>query len=209
MFCKKCGENVKDGELFCNSCGTPVDSNQTEKSAEKSTTDKNKRIGMIIAGAVAAVVVILIISLFAGGGWRSTANKYFNACEKGNYKTVMKLTPDDAISAWRKEHNYSKSDFEERMEDRFELSSNIEKADCKIVKAVKYDKDELEDLAESLESRYDIDEKKVKDAVRVYYYALVIDDDGDISIAADSISVIKVGSKWYIHPYRVLDGSPL
>lgn len=31
MFCKKCGENVKDGELFCNSCGTPVDSNQTEK----------------------------------------------------------------------------------------------------------------------------------------------------------------------------------
>ena len=205
MFCKKCGENVKDGELFCNSCGTPVDSNQTEKSVEMSTTDKNKRIGMIIAGAVAAVVVILIISLFAGGGWRSTANKYFNACEKGNYKTVMKLTPEDAVSAWRKEYNYSKSDFEERMEDRFELPSYIEKADFKIVKAVKYDKDELEDLAERLDSYYDIDDKKVKAAMNVYYYALVEDDDGDIDIAADSICVIKVGNKWYIHPDYVLN----
>ncbi len=205
MFCKKCGENVKDGELFCNSCGTPVDSNQTEKSAEMSTTDKNKRIGMIIAGAVAAVVVILIISLFAGGGWRSTANKYFNACEKGNYKTVMKLTPEDAVSAWRKERDYSKSDFEERMEDRFELPSYIEKADFKIVKADKYDKDELEDLAERLDSYYDIDDKKVKAAMNVYYYVLAEDDDGDFSIAADSICVIKVGNKWYIHPDYVLN----
>ena len=61
-----------------------------------------------------------------------------------------------------------------------------------------YSKDQLEDLAESFETLYDIDEKDVKAAKR-FHVKVVYDNDGEKTIDYVTVTVVKVGKKWSIY----------
>ena len=75
MFCKKCGSQIETGKKFCGSCGEVVeltqDGVQPIANAVASPGTKkvsNQHIGMIACGVVALIAVIVLISIFAGGG---------------------------------------------------------------------------------------------------------------------------------------------
>ena len=61
-----------------------------------------------------------------------------------------------------------------------------------------YSKDQLEDLAESFETLYDIDEKDLKAAKR-FHVKIVYDNDGEKTIDYVTVTVVKVGKKWSIY----------
>lgn len=60
MFCKNCGNKLKDGNTFCDKCGTANDELST---VSKTPVKKNRR------KFIAVIIVILIIALVAGGGF--------------------------------------------------------------------------------------------------------------------------------------------
>lgn len=60
-FCPKCGSLLKEGQVFCGSCGAKIDSPNDDKKAKRKIQPKT--IG--IAGGIAAVIIIIIIALVA------------------------------------------------------------------------------------------------------------------------------------------------
>ena len=77
MFCKNCGTKVTGQEKFCPNCGTAVENTSAE--TNKQSTEKTARqqisftMNKNIIG-VAAVVVVLLVIIFAVGGMGKTKN---------------------------------------------------------------------------------------------------------------------------------------
>ena len=75
MKCKKCGSEIKDGNLFCVNCGTSIESNKVEEknvkkketnkdnNAKKATKNKFKIIIPIIAITVVLIVIGAVVFL--------------------------------------------------------------------------------------------------------------------------------------------------
>ncbi len=72
MFCKNCGNEIKEKDEFCSKCGTPI----TEKndSAEVSKEEKVDKNGMAIAGFVCSFFIPILGWVFGGIGM-ARANK--------------------------------------------------------------------------------------------------------------------------------------
>ena len=75
MKCKKCGAEIEAGDAFCGNCGEKADTENTS-SVEAGTYDEveivdntekkpKKKIKLIIGIAIAAIVVIAAVALFA------------------------------------------------------------------------------------------------------------------------------------------------
>ena len=69
MFCKKCGNFIKEGEKFCRKCGNPVTimSAQQKKMEPKSpppNKNKKKKASIII---LCIIIIILIVAIIIGG----------------------------------------------------------------------------------------------------------------------------------------------
>lgn len=82
MFCPNCGTSNPDNAIFCEECGTKIES-QTKKT--KTITVKNK---LIIGEAV--VLIILLICAYKLGekklGAEAVASKYFEQVMSGNWE---------------------------------------------------------------------------------------------------------------------------
>ena len=60
MYCRECGQQIKEGDAFCGNCGTPIEIKDT-------TQSENKREGKNIIGRLS---ICLIVLLGIGvGGW--------------------------------------------------------------------------------------------------------------------------------------------
>lgn len=88
MFCKNCGNELKDGTSFCSECGAKVENLKSELSAAGTVAkdDKSEKktnvIGCIIAIIIAIVMIWLIIT---GVNWAFSAVKSLFGEENGNY----------------------------------------------------------------------------------------------------------------------------
>jgi len=94
MFCRKCGAQLREDDIFCSKCGVcvaPTDDNievTHEDSVldlsqlNKKTAPKNKKIiiGVCIAAAVVLISVVIAAIIYFSG---NTGDKYFAA---GNYE---------------------------------------------------------------------------------------------------------------------------
>ncbi|MCR5635070.1 MAG: zinc-ribbon domain-containing protein, partial [Lachnospiraceae bacterium] len=101
--CPNCKAQLEDDVVFCNECGTKVDSApaQTEETASSDAsstsnaapagnsilenaaqTTKNSNIGIIAVAVVALVLIVILIAILGGGGGAKGAIKsYFAALE--------------------------------------------------------------------------------------------------------------------------------
>lgn len=98
MKCSKCGNEIKEGQSFCESCGNPVDLNVSEETAkvenpvmEPKKNNGNKLLILIIVAiiviAAIAVVAILIINNNSSNGSSDDSTK---SSEKSNEKNKDK-----------------------------------------------------------------------------------------------------------------------
>lgn len=119
MFCAKCGANVPDGVKFCSVCGQPVETAAPAAPVYEAPVapapvygapvapapkKANVKLIAIIAGA-AALVLVLCLVLFSGGGAEAAFDDYFDAyfgCDLSNVEDLMpealwndaKITPE-------------------------------------------------------------------------------------------------------------------
>lgn len=66
MYCTKCGKQIEDGAKFCEHCGNSVDTETAEVKEMKETKIPPKGMKKIVLGVAAAIVLILVMSLFGG-----------------------------------------------------------------------------------------------------------------------------------------------
>lgn len=154
---------------------------------KKVQTDKKYMVGTAV---VVVVVLLLLFGKMLMPGYR-VVNSFMNGMKKFDAEKIVKLYHKDM---------YDDEDDEiDELEDRFD---NYEDDDYKITgfkirECDKYSKDELEDLAETLETYYDIDEDDVQ-AARTYYVKYTYNDDGDKGLSYRSVTVVKIEGKWYL-----------
>ena len=111
--CPNCKAQLEDDVVFCNECGTKVDSAsaQAEPASSDATsnaapagnsilenaaqTTKNSNIGIIAVAAAALVLIVILVALLGGGGGAKGAIKsYFAALEKGDTdKLITAMVP--------------------------------------------------------------------------------------------------------------------
>lgn len=86
MHCANCGQELKEGSLFCHACGTKVAPKRKTVNFGVKLDPKHKGILLTIAGAVAVCVLGLVL---IGGGRADKYEDALEAMEQGNYQTAI------------------------------------------------------------------------------------------------------------------------
>ena len=212
MFCGNCGAQMPDGTVYCPECGAKQNvatanvsngSPVNDMVNKVKSMDKNRLIGI---GAVAVVVIILLFVIFGGRGPEATLKKYYKLQLKGEYIAANKLYPSKYLDYLIEEYyDDDKSEYKEEMKDREEDTKDDLKDEDFKLEYVKVEEDDnytdsqIEDIEDYYEDEYDI-KLKIKDAkdmkVKVKYKY-----DGETVKNEDTMTVIKIGGKWYVAPY--------
>lgn len=151
----------------------------------------------LIAGTVGvvAVVVLLILLLFVNPS-KSVVKKYAEAMLDYDAKEIVSITHEDMIDYFE---DLTDKDYKDMLKDSFDLlkDSGYKYKEYEIDSDYKkYDKDDVEDIAEEWDDSYGIDEKSVK-AVRRYTVKFKVSKDGKRDTKKMKILVAKIDGKWY------------
>ncbi len=73
MFCKKCGNEVRDDDTFCPKCGERLNEVSSNASVEPTTTKKGN--GMAIAGFVCSFFIPILGWVFGGIGLKRSGER--------------------------------------------------------------------------------------------------------------------------------------
>ena len=162
---------------------------------EKLKTNKALLVG-VIAGAVVLLVVIVFFASKLLNPSYNVVNKYMSGMKGFNAEKIAKLYHENYVE---QEYDGDLGDLKDELEDSFE---SMEDEDYKITgykirECETYSEDELEDLADTLEEYYDIDEDDVK-AAKDYYVRVNVDEDDEKNINYNSVTVVKIKNKWYL-----------
>lgn len=151
----------------------------------------------LIGGTVGVVVVVvlLILLLFVNPS-KSVVKKYAEAMLDYDAKEIVSITHEDMIDYFE---DLTGKDYKDMLKDNFELlkDSGYKYKEYEIDNDYKkYDKDDVEDMAEEWDDNYGIDEKSVK-AVRRYTVKFKVSKDGKRDTKKMKILVAKIDGKWY------------
>lgn len=215
-FCTNCGKEILDDATVCPECNADLTSAQPEvqqaapaaeptsftvtlpsKDEAINKIKKHWKVGAIIAGVV--VVAIIVGVLLSGGGYKGAIKDYMNFICDGKVSNVEGFAPEKYWEEIEDEYDVSLDDLEDDLQDEYEES--VEDKDIKYSYEIKdseqMDKDDLEDLAESIHDKYDfIDEDDVTDAYEVEVEITMEEDDDKDDYDMDLRSV-KIDGKWY------------
>lgn len=217
-FCTNCGALLDDQALFCTNCGNalasaPVEAAPVEavpveaapvEAAPAGKPQLNIKLIAIAAGILAVVIILscfIIPSLFAGP---ESALKNMIAVWKGNDNKVESLMPGSIWEYVEDENDdFDMDDFaEEFAEKTLENLESIYGEDIRISyevdKKTALKEKKLEDIAEDLADRYDIDEDSVKDGYKLKV-TMTIEGDEDEDEDEGEFTIIKIGNKWYVY----------
>lgn len=226
-FCGNCGTAMDDAAVVCGNCGTPFAVEPAPAEGKKAVKfdmgaitgvidgvkkgDKSALIKCGIAVAVLAVVLILIISIFAGGGEEKAAEKLFKAFDKEKPESIVKLIPKFCFGEnemdYEKDEDAWADDFEDDIEYFKQAMDNEYGFDeysikYELIYSEEYGKDYLKDIEEDLDEYEEFEDKKLKGATDLTY-EVVYKGKGEKVIGMATVTVIKYGSKWYLYDYSL------
>lgn len=201
-FCTKCGAPLDNNAAFCTNCGAVADKKNNIVNLH------NKNTAILLGGILAGIIVLVIlISLIFGGGYKSAIDNYFEGFEDTNAKKFMKAMPECQIEYLEESlKDYSKFDslaeyFEYLLEEALNKIEDEYGDDISISYEIK-DKEELsekelKDIRKRLENNYDNDDVKVTKGYEVEITAEIKGDDN--SDEEDiTVKVAKVDGDWCI-----------
>lgn len=212
MFCGKCGAKNADDAMFCKECGAQLSA--VKKDAEETGSvvvtssqenERNKKVGIIAAVVVVALVAVLAIALFGGRSYKSTVKKYLNASFKADAETIVELIPEEMIDYMLDEYGYDEDEFDEMVEELEEELQDVMDYlgdDVKFSYEIKSAKDVSDDDLSELQEEYEEVDVEVSAAKTVKVKLKIESDDFDESTTME-ISVIKVGRSWYLDVYNM------
>lgn len=201
-FCTKCGAPLDNNAAFCTNCGAVADKKNNVVNLH------NKNTAILLGGILAGIIILVIlISLIFGGGYKSAIDNYFEGFEDTNAKKFMKAMPECQIEYLEESlKDYSKFDslaeyFEYCLEEALNKIEDEYGDDISISYEIK-DKEELsekelKDIRKRLENNYDNDDVKVTKGYEVQITAEIKGDDN--SDEEDiTVKVAKVDGDWCI-----------
>ena len=229
MFCPNCGTNNPDDSMFCENCGSKLEAaapvveepvsggyvppHEPAFYSEPAKGGAAKAIVPIVAGIVAVVAVIVIVfslGIFKHGSVK-TIEKMTKATVKGDGKTMYELSVDPYMLEFMLDNDYRDYDDEQDIIDEYndraeDVVDELEdeygdrlKASIEVKKVTKYEKDEIETLAEYLSDQkiYDYPEDALQD-VRVIKVRTTIKGSDDEDSETEEMVVCKIDGKWYV-----------
>ncbi|HIS17697.1 MAG TPA: hypothetical protein IAC02_03700 [Candidatus Coprovivens excrementavium] len=163
---------------------------------EKFKSDKKFKTNVIGIGIVVIVVIVLLV-VYLTGGSKGAVKGFAKAYVKMDAKEVVKYMHEDYLAYYED----LDIDLEDSLDDGFDdlKDEDYEYLSYEINDSEKIEKDDVEDIAESLEELYDINENDVKAAV-LYTIKFKVDDDGDKDTLKNDVTAVKISGKWYIFP---------
>ncbi len=201
-FCTKCGAPLDNNAAFCTNCGAVADKKNNIVNLH------NKNTAILLGGILAGIIILVIlISLIFGGGYKSAIDNYFEGFEDTNAKKFMKAMPECQIEYLEESlKDYSKFNslaeyFEYLLEEALNKIEDEYGDDISISYEIK-DKEELsekelKDIRKRLENNYDNDDVKVTKGYEVEITAVIKGDDN--SDEEDiTVKVAKVDGDWCI-----------
>ncbi len=228
MFCPNCGNNNPDDSKFCENCGSKLEAQAPtmEEPAGDSYVppcepvytapaggSAAKSLVPVVAGIVAVIAVVAVVlslGIFKHGS-EKTLEKMLKATVKGDGKTMYELSVDPYRLEYMLDNDYMDYDdeqdvideYKDRAEDKLddledEYGTRL-KASVEIKKVTKYDKDDIETLAEYLSDLkvYDYPEDALQD-VRVIKCRTTIKGSEDEDSETEEIVLNKIDGKWYM-----------
>lgn len=155
----------------------------------------------VIGVAIIAVLVIIVLIAYLTGGSKGAVKGFAKAYVEMDAKKVVEYFNEDYLDYYS---DYM--DVEDNLDDLFD---NYKDEDYifksyEITDSEKFEKDDIEDLAERLDESFDIREDDVTDAV-VYTIKFKIDDDGDKETEKMDVTAVKIDGKWYIFTGDLLE----
>ncbi|MBE6713604.1 MAG: zinc-ribbon domain-containing protein [Ruminococcaceae bacterium] len=216
MFCPKCGNTIQPNETFCAACGTAV--NQQPAAAAPAAEAKkanplagileNKKMLMIGAGALVAVILLIVLfsSIFSvHSSAEKVAKAYVEAFVTEDVEGELDLYPKFYLEYMADERYDMKEYDKDKLIRKIEKSRNWEKDDdveiefieveAKETKGKGDDKVKAKDVVKDFLKGIDCYEeyKNVDDAMFVTVGAEVDDEDGELTILC-----AKISGKWYV-----------
>ncbi|MBP3502638.1 MAG: zinc ribbon domain-containing protein [Clostridia bacterium] len=208
-FCENCGSELKDTDNVCPNCGAAVEKttkkdvkkdvklkNEQEQTVNTNESKKNTKTFAIIGGAAALVVILLVIIIaLCSGGYKKPLDYMCKGMQKADSKTFLKAFP--AVMTEDLEDSIDNDYLEKQLESfEDEYGKNI-KITYKILDKEKIDKEDLEDLQENLEDKYEDSKKKCKvSAGYKLSVKMTIKGKDDKETDTSTINVYKIGGKW-------------
>lgn len=166
------------------------------------TNDKNRKVGIIVVGVIAVIVIGLIIALFGGRSYKSTVNKFVNASMEADAKAIVSLIPDKVIDYIMDEEEYEDEDemlddLEEELRNQIDYIERYFGEDWKVSHEILSVEEVTGDDLDDLKDDYEDMDIKVSAAKTVEVQLTVKAGETESSNSMD-VSVIKVGRSWYL-----------
>lgn len=244
-FCGNCGTELPDDALSCTNCGanvgapaeaaaadtqgtTPTDAavafvkDKGGAFIEKLKSDK-KFLGIVLGAVAAIIVLIIVLTCFVGGGKQKAVQNHFEAMISGDWDTYYDCFPDEY---WEKFEENLKEEYDEAKENDYDLDSYpkdldayrekweeqietvIELAEEKygedisisvvITDEDEVDEDDFKEIRDNLKESWGVNKKDITDAVEVEVEATIEGDDDEDSNDENYI-LVKVNGDWYVY----------
>lgn len=204
MICEKCGKENAEGMKFCEDCGAPLGAQNipsVNDIKEMVMENKEKAIGL----AAIVVIVIAIICLLSGGGYKKPIKNMIKAANTGKVTYALKSMPKQVQKEYKDD-----DDMLERIEENLENSKKADKKEfgdnvkysVEILDKIKIEKEDLEDVEDEFgeqfeEAEYveDADDVKVTKGYKVAVKQ-VTKGKKKKEVDYDTVYVYKVNGKW-------------
>lgn len=175
---------------------------------------KNPVVSGLIAGGVVLVLVVLIVLgavLGSVKGYEKTLKNYTKML-KGDvtYESIEAMAPEAYWDYMEEEYELDlKEQVEELLEEDYleEMKEELEddygknfRVSYKVTDEDELDKDDLNDIRDSLKEKYDIPKKSVTKGYELEVEFSIKGSEDEDSDEMD-LTVIKIDGKWYIYPF--------
>ncbi len=207
VFCGYCGAKNREDAAFCEECGAPLDNSTHVASRSNPVKEKpeahkrNRIVGISIVAVIVAACIAIVVGIFGGRSYKSTADKFIKATFEADGKAMLSLIPEKMIKAACDEADMTErelaKEITQSLEDTVdyynrhydEWSYSYEIAEVKDISG-----EDLKDIKENYKDEFGV---KVK-AAKTVTVEVIITLDGDTMKNKASIQMIKVGNSWYL-----------
>ena len=208
MNCPKCGNPIQPNEAFCSVCGAAVEQTPAEKKNPLDAILANKKLLIIIAGAVLATILLIVV-LAGVFSTQSSAEKVAKAFviaeEREDIEAQVDLMPEFYLEYVAEEVYEMKKYDEEKLIRKIKKATDIDEPDDEVeIKIVEVEVKETYGSGD--------DKVKAKDRVRSFLKSCdnydVMEDVSDCAFVTVGYEVddeeeeatilcAKISGKWY------------
>lgn len=204
MFCKKCGSKIDNSVKFCPKCGEPVIMNvENTSSLEKAKNNiLRHKVSYIAIVVVVAALFIGLKSCNSGNSYTSPIESMISAVETKKFSKLIDAIPNDIIDKIEEESGMDVDKIADAMGDKVFDSLVGEAKSYSVDYKINSEKDltltEIDKLKNRIENKMDV--KLDISEAKELDITTIVTIDGDKDYDDSTMTVIKIGKKWFINP---------